>query len=313
MLPYDMFDVTRSANEARRAEKLANIYHKGQSLAWNGREVLSALIKKHGGVHLPDKERKALSRIFSILMWGELAAWRISAQLADRLVPLEAKMAATSQAHDEARHFYVLHDYLKELGEIPARPDPDTEAVLSLVLKTNSLAEKLFGMQILVENIALTIFHFIRRLQVEPVLTELLAYYEKDEARHVGLGLQELPNQMKRMTPRQRASLIAFQVRIVSHIIKGLKALEPDLNTLGVSARTVLEDGTAKVDQTADQMLAELGLSTTVSREVIRRTVQAMCEFLFPREEALWGEKLGSALRILRYGVNSHPTQATLQ
>jgi hypothetical protein len=50
-------------------------------------------------------------------MWGELAAWKISAQLADELEPLEAKLAATSQVHDEARHFYVMHDYLDALGE----------------------------------------------------------------------------------------------------------------------------------------------------------------------------------------------------
>jgi hypothetical protein len=31
-------------------------------------------------------------------------------------------MAATSQAHDEARHFYVLRDYLRALGEAGAAP-----------------------------------------------------------------------------------------------------------------------------------------------------------------------------------------------
>ena len=63
-----------------------------------------------------------------MLMWGELAAWRISAQLADRLEPLEMKMAATSQAHDEARHFYVMHDYLElatgGLKELPVEELP---------------------------------------------------------------------------------------------------------------------------------------------------------------------------------------------
>jgi len=29
---------------------------------------------------------------------------------------------------------------------------------------------------------------------VEPVLTELLPYYERDEARHVGLGVQMVPS-----------------------------------------------------------------------------------------------------------------------
>ena len=28
-------------------------------------------------------------------------------------------MAATGQAHDEARHFYVMRDYLSEIGPVP--------------------------------------------------------------------------------------------------------------------------------------------------------------------------------------------------
>ena len=44
-IPFDMFDaagrVGRSAGEARRAEKLAGIYHRGQDLAWDGREMLA--------------------------------------------------------------------------------------------------------------------------------------------------------------------------------------------------------------------------------------------------------------------------------
>ena len=105
-LAYDMFDLDRSAEEARRLVKCQSIYHRGQELAWDGRDLLGELIAKHGGVHIADPEKAAaLSRIFNIILWGELAAWRISAQLADRLVPLEAKMAATSQAFDEARHF----------------------------------------------------------------------------------------------------------------------------------------------------------------------------------------------------------------
>src|SRR5262249_4298020 len=96
-LPYDMFDLARSASEARRYERVENIYHRGQDLAWNGREVLASLVDKHGGVHVPPDKREALAAVFGPILWGELAAWKISAQLADRLEPLEAKMAATSQ------------------------------------------------------------------------------------------------------------------------------------------------------------------------------------------------------------------------
>ena len=118
-LPFDMFDQLRDARGEKSASKLANIYHKGQKRAWDGRAVLAQLLDEHGGIHLPAEQRHALAQIFAVILWGELAAWKISADLAVRLEPLEAKMAATSQTHDEARHFYVMHDYLEVLDEVP--------------------------------------------------------------------------------------------------------------------------------------------------------------------------------------------------
>src|SRR5580692_7171332 len=110
-LPFDMFDRSYSDSEARRARRMESIYHAGQAKIWDGRQVLAQLIADHGKPVLSEEKRRALGRIFGIIMWGELAAWKISAQLADRLVPLEAKLAAASQVHDEARHFYRSEEH----------------------------------------------------------------------------------------------------------------------------------------------------------------------------------------------------------
>ena len=208
---YEMFDLATSAAEAKRLDKCERIYHRGQALSWNGREILAQLIDEHGGIQIDDEKRRALGRIFSILLWGELAAWKISAQLADRLVPLEAKMAATSQAHDEARHFYVLYEYLQTLGIRPGPLGRGPQALLNLVLNTDELAHKLLGMQLMIETMALTIFQMVREARPEPVLADLLRYYERDEARHVGLGMQYLPGLVAAMNRRQIASLMVFQ------------------------------------------------------------------------------------------------------
>src|SRR5436305_10160736 len=81
-------------------------------------------------------QRGPLARVFSIILWGELAAWVISADLAERLDDVEAKMAATSQAFDEARHFNTMRDYLLELGgEIP-RLDIYTAMLLRMLIDT---------------------------------------------------------------------------------------------------------------------------------------------------------------------------------
>jgi hypothetical protein len=248
LLPLDMFvSVTdRSRDEAARARRLEGLYHVGQEKAWDGRKVLAELVAKHGPIRLGDRERRALSKVFSIIMWGELAAWKVSAQLAEQIVPLEAKMAATSQAHDEARHFYVMHDYLQLLDLEPPPLEFWSRAVVELAIGTQDLAQKLAGMQLQVETIALTIFHRVRELRIEPVLSELLLYFEKDEARHVGLGVQYLPELMRRMSPVEHARFTTFQLKMLLYSLAGLKRLEPHLAVLGISARDLILFGSQK-------------------------------------------------------------------
>jgi hypothetical protein len=303
-IPFDMFDAPRAAEEARRAYKLANIYHRGQELAWGGREVLTELIAKHGPIQIDADKQAALGRLFAIIMWGELAAWKISAQLADDLVPLEAKMAATSQAHDEARHFYVMYEYLQALGYVPRTIDRSSRAVLDLVLRTDSMLEKLIGMQLMVETLALTIFQLVREAKVEPVLCDLLRYYERDEARHVGLGIQHLPDMMRRASRLQTARAIWFQVKIAGWTLRGLKDLEPDLRVLGIPSRRVLMVGRNKMF-TATQMLWDgMGTGRPMSRAKVETAIDAVAEVMFPRDGVGPGlrQRLAAARKVWREG-----------
>jgi hypothetical protein len=279
-IPFDMFELEVSANEARRQAKLKNIYHRGQDLAWDGRSMLKDLLQKHGGIQLSDEKRRAVSRIFEIILWGELAAWKISAQLADELEPLEAKMAATSQAHDEARHFYVMYDYLKELGYTPTRIDPYSQKVLDLTLGTPVLAHKVLGMQLMIETIALTIFQEVRESRVEPVLSELLLYYEKDEARHVGLGTQYLPAILRRMNPIESAATLAFQLRLIFWTLSSLKAMERDLATVGILAPNLIRHGREK--QLAAYAEMWQGSGQPPVNEFIERVLNGVEDAVFP-------------------------------
>jgi hypothetical protein len=286
---YDMFDLVRSEREAKRLAKCENIYHRGQHLAWNGKEILDELLERNGGIHVNPREREALKRVFAIILWGELAAWRISTQLADGLVPLEAKMAATSQAHDEARHFYVMHDYLTVLGYSPKRLDRAPQALLDLVLDTPNLAYKLLGMQLMIETLALTIFQTVREMKVEPVLTELMKYYERDEARHVGLGMQYLPSLMKDMNRREVTTMITFQCRLLFWALYELKTLEPDFAVLGIDARSVLERGRRKQLVALHAAFDALGIPFDRDRNLVVMLLNSSVELLFPDDQTRAG------------------------
>jgi hypothetical protein len=300
-LRYDMFDLETNAEEARRLTKCASIYHKGQSLAWDGRALLKELIAEHGGVQIEPGKREALKRIFSIIMWGELAAWKISTQLADRLVPLEAKMAATSQAFDEARHFYVMHDYLLELGYEPEELERAPQAILDLVLDTDNLAYKLLGMQLMIETIALTIFQTVRESRVEPVLAELMRYFERDEARHVGLGMQYLPHLMRQMNRRQIGALLTFQAKVMAYALWENKALERDFAVLGIDPRRILDRCRHKQIAALTEAYEALGLRFDQQRNVAVSALLVAVELMFPTEETRpAGARLRAALSAAR-------------
>jgi hypothetical protein len=282
VIPFDMFDEVRTAREMNKAKKLENIYHKGQNKAWDGREVLESLVEKHGGIQVDPEQVAPLRELLSVLLWGELAAWKISADLACQLAPLEAKMAATSQAHDEARHFYVLHDYLEMLDYAPARLGPAAERVFSGTLTADTLAKKLFGMQLMIEPMALTVFQALREKNVDPVLTELLSYYERDEARHVALGVMHLPKLLKSMSLVGGMDLWQWEFREFWCQLNLLHELEPHLDALGLDMADVVDLGFKKQARANMILMEELGYDIQILYGFLR-FFAAKAEWDFPK------------------------------
>lgn len=186
-----------------RTNRLERIYAKCTANLWDGPAVFRAAMNRHGGIQLAPEKRRALSHVIVTLMWGELGAWIISAELAERLDAPDARMAASSQVFDEARHFYVLRDYLAALHVPVPKLDPYFVAGVRSLLATRDLTIKLMAMQILAEGSAQSIFRFLADSEIEPVLTEILPYIEQDEARHVGLGVLHLPERLTELSPRQ--------------------------------------------------------------------------------------------------------------
>lgn len=286
ILPYRMFDVAREAIDARRFDRMETIYHRGQDLAWNGREVLATLVEKHGSPRVAPEKVPAMHAVFGPILWGELAAWKISAQLADRLEPLEAKMAATSQAHDEARHFYVMHDYLElATGSVPKTVHHAGERLLATVLDADDLAQKLLGMQLQIETTALTVFQHAREAKICPVLTELLPYFEKDEARHVGLGTQSLPIMMRAMGRLEGARLSAFALKVSFWLIASNHAMAPALVELGLDPRRILQLAKSKQMIVWEELWAANSKSGSTAADGVARVMEAIANGLWPPPE----------------------------
>jgi hypothetical protein len=97
----------------------------------------------------------------------------------------------------------------------------------------------LVGMQLLVESNALAIFRALAEARLEPVLSELLPYYEKDEARHVGLGVLYLPRLLKQMSKLEAAKVALFQLRCIGLLMSGGMVLRGAFRALGLDQRSM--------------------------------------------------------------------------
>lgn len=304
-LPFDMFDEVgaRDPAEAATALKLERLYHKAQKLAWNGKEVLPELVARHGGVNLTPERREAVRQLFAVILWGELAAWKISADLAFRMEPLEAKLAATAQAHDEARHFYVMHDYLELLGELPAGLGPRTERVILGTLNADTLAKKLVGMQMMIEPMALALFHLVRDSRVEPVLCDLVELFERDEARHVALGVLHLPRLITRMTHAEALDLWTWEFGEYWAQLAMLRELEPQFRLLGIDVREVIAIGRQRQIRANQMLIEELGTPLPVM-EMFIRFFDARCEWEWPSAPpADWRDRVSAVWRAATRGA----------
>lgn len=260
--PYELVEgslVEESLVERTQAklDRLERLYHVGQTQIWDGRQILGELIAKHGKPVLPPHQKESALRVLSVLLWGELAAWAISADLAERIEDVEAKMAATSQAHDEARHFYVLRDYLRALGDPVPRLGGIGRRLLVSILETPSLVHKLIGMQLLTESNALSIFHALVDVRIEPVLADLLPYYEKDEARHVGLGVLYLPRLLSQLSTAEVAGTVAFQLRSILMLMTAGMTMHEHWHNLGIDPRKLAQYTVKMQNEVTRDILAD--------------------------------------------------------
>ncbi len=256
--------------------QLSKIYHKGQKHIWDGQSTLDDLIVKHGLPNLTDKQKTSLIKVLSLILWGEYAAWQTSAALALELNDFNAKMAATSQAHDEARHFYVMCNYFEKVLDTKpgdARVTSSAQFGLETVMNARSLPRRLLGMQLMVEPVAITIFRLLQESDIDPILTELLSLYIKDEARHIALGVKYLPIKIKEMSWHQILQLFVWQSILLKIEIDGLLELKESFKSIGIDYRDLFKQAEKRQIEAAEEMMEVLGWNIPID-SVIRKVTR---------------------------------------
>ena len=131
---------------------------------------------------------------------GEQGALICTAKIVETVPWYDAKLYASTQVVDEARHVEVFARYLDEKmgGMYPV--NAHLKMLLDDIIKDSRWDMTYLGMQIMIEGLALAAFGYLHELTGEPLLKKLLRYVMSDEARHVAFGVLSLKEAYEDMT-----------------------------------------------------------------------------------------------------------------
>ncbi len=225
-------------------------------------------------------ERQALVKVLCAIGHGEAYAWLVSAEVLADVQSTGARAALTMQVVEEAKHFVVLRELIKAFDVGVPRQSAWEYLLLEQVLKADGL-DKLFGMNVLVEGIALSIFGMLAHF---PGL-EILRLFHLDESRHTALPVnyfKEFPldrrvrvNPLKRM---KRLNLVLPAIPLVFY-------LEEPLAELGIDALELGGSVIRKVTQLAERAGFEPHGSGEVLGARLNALFNAYASFTRPHHE----------------------------
>ena len=139
----------------------------------------------------------------SQFMHGEQGALICTAKIVETVPWYDAKLYASTQVVDEARHVEVFARYLDEKLGGSYQINAHLRMLLDDIVKDSRGDMTYLGMQIMVEGLALAAFGNMQQMTNEPLLKKLLRYVMSDEARHVAFGVLSLQEVYAHMSDKE--------------------------------------------------------------------------------------------------------------
>ena len=139
----------------------------------------------------------------SQFLHGEQGALICTAKITETVPWYDAKLYASTQVVDEARHVEVFARYLDEKMGGGYQVNTHLRTLLDDIINDSRWDMTYLGMQIMVEGLALAAFGFLHATTNEPLLKKLLRYVMSDEARHVAFGVLSLQEVYRDMDDRE--------------------------------------------------------------------------------------------------------------
>ena len=139
----------------------------------------------------------------SQFMHGEQGALICTAKIVETVPWYDAKLYASTQVVDEARHVEVFARYLDEKLGGSYQINAHLRMLLDYIVNDSRWDMTYLGMQIMVEGLALAAFGNMQQMTNEPLLKKLLRYVMSDEARHVAFGVLSLQEVYAHMSDKE--------------------------------------------------------------------------------------------------------------
>ena len=146
----------------------------------------------------------------SQFMHGEQGALICTAKIVETVPWYDAKLYASTQVVDEARHVEVFARYLQEKLGGEYQINMHLRMLLDDIVNDSRWDMTYLCMQVMVEGLALAAFGFQHELTTEPLLKKLLRYVMSDEARHVAFGVLSLKECYDEMSDKEIAERQEF-------------------------------------------------------------------------------------------------------
>ncbi len=190
--------------------------------------------------------------MLSQFMHGEQGALICTAKIVETVPWYDAKLYASTQVMDEARHVEVFARYLDEKLGGEYQVNVHLRNLLDDIVNDSRWDMTYLGMQVMVEGLALAAFGFLHQLTGEPLLKKILRYVMSDEARHVAFGVLSLKECYDQMTDAEMKDRQEFAFEAGIRMRDRLMQQEV-WERMGVDMKTVmpliLEDPTRTVFQ----------------------------------------------------------------
>lgn len=236
-----------TSNDFPRLERL---FEMAKNDFWNE----STVIDWDRPLELPQEMRTPLARILSIVYYGERAALEVASQLIPMVDDEQCKFALAAQVIEEAKHVSVFRRLLTKLDRIHP-VNFWSRRVLTDLVRTRSATAKLIGMQLIVENFANHLFHFLAKVVPDPHVKEVLRYVERDEKKHTGLAAIYLPRVLGGLRPWEIPYIKAKQMYWGFCLERTTYAHRHEAAALGID----LYDAMQKVLAGQDRIVSEMG------------------------------------------------------